>query len=179
MIIKFCFKYTSSIIQYDFTVILIQLVNFLLVYNFQYLITYILMRCAKYIEGFHIKTGFFLSGLVWPPSFTWITELSPMFTRMVVMRRLSRNLPSPNRFINFISTRTTSAGVEVSVSTPCRMLAGTVQTVQVLVFAITLTSECFLERCYSSVWRELWRLQWLLQCFVSTCLVMLCIKRKS
>lgn len=177
MIIKFCFKYTSSIIQYDFTVILIQLVNFLLVYNFQYLITYILMRCAKYIEGFHIKTVFFLSGLVWPPSFTWIMELSPMFTRMVVMRRHSRNLPPPNRFINFISTRTTSAGVEVSVSTPCRMLAGKAQTV--LVFAITPTSECFLERCYSSVWRELWRLQWLLQCFVSTCVAILCITHKS
>lgn len=173
MIIKFCFKYTSSIIQYDFTVILIQLINFLLVYNFSYL--YINEVCKIYRRISYYNC--FWSGLVWLPSFTWITELSPMFTRMVVMRRQSRNLPPPNRFINFISTRTTSAGVEVSVSTPCRMLAGKAQTV--LVFAITPTSECFLERCYSSVWRELWRLQWLLQCFVSTCVVILCIKRKS
>lgn len=171
MCFKYFFNYTVRFYRYFDTTYQLSFSLQLSILNYLYIneVCKIYRRISYY--------NCFWSGLVWLPSFTWITELSPMFTRMVVMRRHSRNLPPPNRFINFISTRTTSAGVEVSVSTPCRMLAGKAQTV--LVFAITPTSECFLERCYSSVWRELWRLQWLLQCFVSTCVVILCIKRKS
>lgn len=150
IIIKFCFKYFFSYtVRYNR--------YFLLVYNCLYLYKNEVFKIYRRITYYNC----FWSGLVWLPSFTWITELSRMFTRMAAMRRHFRNLPPPNRFINFISIRTTSAGEEVSVSTPYRMLAGKTLIVQALVFAITPTSECFLERCYSSVWRELWRLRWL------------------